>query len=75
MRVRRRSGAEAEASRRMKTSLIVFPFDLFGSGGAGAGAALIADEFREILADNRRESFAHASAGLHRSSAAQGIHL
>jgi agmatinase len=40
----------------MKTSLIVFPFDLFGSGGAGAGAALIADEFREILADNRRES-------------------
>ena len=40
----------------MKTSLIVFPFDLFGSGGAGAGAALIADEFREMLADNRRES-------------------
>ncbi len=40
----------------MKTSLIIFPFDLFGSGGAGAGAALIADEFREILADNRRES-------------------
>jgi agmatinase len=40
----------------MKTSLIVFPFDLFGSGGAGVGAALIADEFREILADNRRES-------------------
>ena len=40
----------------MKTSLIVFPFDLFGSGGAGAGAALVADEFREILADNRRET-------------------
>jgi arginase family enzyme len=40
----------------MKTSLIVFPFDLFGSGGAGAGAALIGDEFREILADNRRET-------------------
>jgi arginase family enzyme len=39
-----------------KTSLIVFPFDLFGSGGAGAGAGLIADEFREILADNRRET-------------------
>ncbi|HVS40569.1 MAG TPA: arginase family protein [Gemmataceae bacterium] len=39
-----------------KTSLIVFPFDLFGSGGAGAGAALVADEFREILADNRRET-------------------
>jgi agmatinase len=40
----------------MKTSLIVFPFDLFGSSGAGAGAALVADEFREILADNRRET-------------------
>jgi agmatinase len=40
----------------MKTSLIVFPFDLFGSGGAGAGASLIADEFREVLADNRRET-------------------
>ena len=40
----------------MKTSLIVFPFDLFGSSGAGAGAALIGDEFREILADNRRET-------------------
>ena len=40
----------------MKTSLIIFPFDLFGGGGAGAGAALVADEFREILADNRRET-------------------
>ena len=39
----------------MKTTVIVFPFDLFGSSGAGAGAALIADELREILADNRRE--------------------
>jgi arginase family enzyme len=34
---------------------VIFPFDLFGSAGAGAGAALIADELREILADNRRE--------------------
>jgi arginase family enzyme len=39
----------------MKTSLVCFPFDLFGGGGAGAGAALIADEIREVLADNRRE--------------------
>jgi arginase family enzyme len=39
----------------MRTSAIVFPFDLFGSAGAGAGAALLADELREILADNRRE--------------------
>jgi arginase family enzyme len=40
----------------MKTSAIFFPFDLFGSAGAGAGAALLADELREVLADNRRET-------------------
>jgi arginase family enzyme len=40
----------------MKTAAVIFPFDLFGSGGAGAGAALIGDELREILADNRRET-------------------
>jgi agmatinase len=34
---------------------VIFPFDLFGSGGCGAGAELLADELREILADNRRE--------------------
>jgi arginase family enzyme len=39
----------------MKTSAVFFSFDLFGSGGAGAGAALLADELREVLADNRRE--------------------
>jgi arginase family enzyme len=39
----------------VKTSAIFFPFDLFGSGGAGAGVALLADELREVLADNRRE--------------------
>jgi agmatinase len=39
----------------MKTSAVFFPFDLFGSAGAGAGADLLADEFREVLADNRRE--------------------
>jgi len=38
-----------------KTGVIVFPFDLFGSGGAAAGATLLADELREILRDNRRE--------------------
>jgi agmatinase len=42
----------------LKTSVIVFPFDLFGSGGTGAGAALLADELREILADNRLEKVA-----------------
>jgi len=39
----------------VKTSAIFFPFDLFGSGGAGAGAELLADAFLEMLADNRRE--------------------
>jgi arginase family enzyme len=37
------------------TRVIVFPFDLFGGAGAGAGASLVADELRTILADNRRE--------------------
>lgn len=39
----------------VKTSVIVFPFDLFGSGGGGAGAQLLADAVREIITDNRRE--------------------
>jgi arginase family enzyme len=38
-----------------KTTAICFPFDLFGSSGAGEGADLLADALREILADNRRE--------------------
>jgi agmatinase len=42
----------------LKTSVIVFPFDLFGSGGSAEGAVLLADELREILADNRRERVA-----------------
>jgi agmatinase len=39
----------------VKTTAIFFPFDLFGSSGAAAGAELLADAFRELLADNRRE--------------------
>ena len=39
----------------MKTTAVFFPFDLFGSGGTAAGAELLADAFREMLADNRRE--------------------
>jgi arginase family enzyme len=35
---------------------VIFPFDLFGAPGAGAGAALLGDELREMLADNRRET-------------------
>jgi arginase family enzyme len=39
----------------VKTSAVFFPFDLFGSAGAGAGALLLADALREMLADNKRE--------------------
>jgi agmatinase len=39
----------------MNSRFVFFPFDLFGSAGAGAGVNLLADELREILADNRRE--------------------
>jgi arginase family enzyme len=42
----------------VKTSVIFFPFDLFGSSGTGAGVDLLADELREVLADNRRETVA-----------------
>lgn len=42
----------------MKTAVVFFPFDLFGSPGSAAGAQLVADEFAEILADNRRERVA-----------------
>ena len=41
--------------RRKLTSAVFFPFDLFGSGGTAAGVYLLADELREILADNARE--------------------
>lgn len=40
----------------MKTSAIFFGFDLFGSAGSAEGARRLADELREILADNRRET-------------------
>jgi agmatinase len=39
----------------VKTSAVFFPFDLFGSAGAGTGAELLADAFEEMLADNKRE--------------------
>jgi arginase family enzyme len=39
----------------MKTTAIFFPFDLFGSAGTAAGVGLLADELREVLADNKRE--------------------
>jgi arginase family enzyme len=39
----------------MSTLAVIVPFDMFGSAGAGAGAQLVADAMREMLADNRRE--------------------
>jgi agmatinase len=42
----------------VKTSVVVFPFDLFGGGGASAGAILLADAIREMLDDNQRERIA-----------------
>jgi agmatinase len=38
-----------------KTTALFFPFDLFGSAGAGRGAELLADAVREMLDDNKRE--------------------
>src|SRR5688500_15247785 len=46
-----------------KTRAVIFPFDLFGSGGTARGAELLGDALRELRADNRREhmpSRAHA---------------
>src|SRR6516225_8515755 len=42
----------------VNTRAVIFPFDLFGSGGTRAGAELLADALREMLADNRREKVA-----------------
>ena len=39
----------------MKARTVIFPFDLFGNPGAAAGATLLGDALREMLADNRRE--------------------
>jgi arginase family enzyme len=39
----------------MTTRAVFFPFDLFGSPGTKAGVELLADAFKEMLADNRRE--------------------
>jgi len=39
----------------MKTHVIVFPFDLFGSAGSGTGAELLSDAVQEMISDSRRE--------------------
>jgi agmatinase len=40
----------------MRTQVVVFPFDLFGSSGTGAGAQLLGDAVREILDDTAKET-------------------
>jgi agmatinase len=40
----------------MKTTLVFFPFDLFGGGGTSEGVHLLAEAVRELIADNRRET-------------------
>src|SRR3954465_15848387 len=37
-------------------TVVVFPFDLFGSAGTGAGAKLLGDAVREILDDTAEET-------------------
>ncbi len=46
----------------MTTTAVCFPFDLFGGGGTGAGATLLSEALREVLADNRRERAATRAA-------------
>lgn len=40
----------------MRTTATVFPFDLFGSSGTGAGARLLGDAVNEILDDTEAET-------------------
>src|SRR4051812_15019645 len=40
----------------MHTTVTVFPFDLFGGAGTGAGAQLLGDAVREILDDTEAET-------------------
>jgi arginase family enzyme len=40
----------------MRTTALVFPFDLFGGAGTGAGAQLLGDAVREILDDTEEET-------------------
>src|SRR5438309_1773522 len=46
----------------MNINITGFSFDLFGRKGAAAGADLLLEEVREILADNRRERAATRAA-------------
>lgn len=49
-----------------RAAVVVFPFDLYGSGGSGRGAELLGDAVREMLDDTRAEdrpTRPHAYAG------------
>jgi agmatinase len=39
----------------MHSTVVIFPFDLFGSGGTGAGAQLLGDALREAVEDTEAE--------------------
>lgn len=39
-----------------QTVAVIFPFDLFGSSGTAAGACLLGDALREMVADSRSET-------------------
>jgi arginase family enzyme len=39
----------------VRTTALIFPFDLFGAAGARTGAELLGEAIEEMLADNRRE--------------------
>ena len=45
-----------QSKPKPRTSVIVFPFDLFGGTGTGAGAELLGDAVREMLDDNALET-------------------
>jgi agmatinase len=44
------------ASDQPRTTVLAFPFDLFGNSGTGAGAERLAEFVRELLADNKVET-------------------
>jgi agmatinase len=44
------------AKRPIRTTAVVFPFDLFGNSGTGAGAELLGDVLKEIQADTAAET-------------------
>lgn len=50
----------------MRTTAVVFPFDLFGNSGTGGGARLLGDVLREVIEDTElepRPTRQHAFAG------------